>query len=364
METTAKNRLQALDLARGVSVFCVILVHTMWMYGTIETQEGWLGDIIHFVGKGTGMFLIAMGVSFVLSRKQSLKLSVKRAVLLLLVGYGMNFLKFVFPILMGFMPEEFIAAYGWEAPLDFSQYRYLILTGDILQLAGYALFFMGLVNHFVKNKYMILVIALLIIASSGFLRGTHLGIGGVDYFLDVLWSADWNVYFPMFPWFSFILVGMFFGKWYLEKGRNEKVMFGKMLPIGTVLLVVGGAICWYDFDYHFGDFFHLGPGGAIYLIGFNLLLFRLSQFVSSMFKYNSFFAILIYLSKRVTSIYVIQWVIICWGMAFLGYQRYDVIGVLFLIPITVAVTLGIQYVLDLSLKPKEPKLPARKTSLS
>ena len=140
------KRVLAIDLARGASVPFVVVIHTLWMYGTVETQENtWLGQVIHFIGKGTPMFLLAMGFSFCLSRKQDVQAIIKRGLELLAIGYGMNLFKFIVPYFLGLLPTNFIAAYGWKAPLDFGQLLYLLQTGDILQLAGISVLFMVLV---------------------------------------------------------------------------------------------------------------------------------------------------------------------------------------------------------------------------
>lgn len=351
------NRILAIDLARGVSVLMVIIVHTLWIYGDIATQsETWLGEIIHFIGKGTPMFLIAMGVSFTLSRNQSIRLSIKRAIYILGVGYLMNFLKFLLPIFIGTVPSNFIEAYGWTTPVSLDNMMYLLGTGDILQLAGVSLLFMGLINHFVKNKYIILAIALFVVSVTKEIHGFRLGIVGVDYFLDLLWGAEWNVYFAVFPWFSFILIGIFFGRWYKEQNRSTNYMFNRMLIAGIVLMFVGGGLCYYNFEYHFGDYFHLGPGGSIYLAGFNLILMWLSNLLVTRIKENRVFEFYYYCSKRVTTLYFIQWVLICWGMGALGYQQFDVTGVLILIPFFILLTLAVhRFVLDpLFAKAKTP----------
>ena len=108
------------------------------------------------------------------------------------------------------------------------------------------------------------------------IQGFRLGIAGIDYVLDLLWGNSWNVYFAVFPWFSFILLGMFFGKWYKEKNKSNNYLFNSMLISGIVLAVTGGILCYYNFEYHFGDYFHLGPGGVVYLAGFNLILMWLA----------------------------------------------------------------------------------------
>lgn len=309
------NRILAVDLARGIAVLMVILVHTLWIYGDPITQsETWLGKTIHFIGKGTPMFLIAMGVSFTLSRNQSIVLSMKRAIYILAVGYLMNFLKFVLPVLVGTMPDNFIEAYGWTAPATLDNMIYMFSTGDILQLAGVSLLFMGVINHFSKNKYVPLFFALFMVVLTKEVHGFQVEITGVSYLLNLLWGADWNVYFAVFPWFSFILIGMFFGMWYKEQNKSNNYLFSRMLISGIVLMVVGGGLCYYNFEYHFGDYFHLGPGGVLYLAGFNLVCLWLMHLLVTRVRENAVFNFFYYCSKRVTTIYVIQWVLICWGM--------------------------------------------------
>ncbi|OEJ98577.1 hypothetical protein A8C32_05075 [Flavivirga aquatica] len=357
MSSINSKRILAIDFARGVSVLMVIIVHTLWIYGDITTQsKTWLGSTIHFIGKGTPMFLIAMGVSFILSRNQSIKLSIKRAFYILGIGYFMNFLKFVFPVLIGIVPDNFIEAYGWTKPVTLNNMIYMLGTGDILQLAGFSLLFMGFINKLSKNKYVPLIIALCIVLITKEVHGFQLGITGVDYLTDILWGSGWHVYFAVFPWFSFILIGMFFGMWYKERSRSENYLFNRMLIAGIGLMLIGGGLCYSNFEYHFGDYFHLGPGGALYLAGFNLVLMRFAYFLVTRVKENNIFKFFYYCSKRVTTIYVIQWVIICWGMGVLGYQEFGVIGVLLLIPFYILLTIGIQkFVLDRMLFPKRTK---------
>ncbi|KZS42898.1 hypothetical protein AWE51_16155 [Aquimarina aggregata] len=358
------NRILAIDLARGISVLMVVIVHTLWIYGDIHTQsETWLGSIIHLIGKGTPMFLIAMGVSFTLSRNQSIILSIKRALYILGIGYFMNFMKFILPVLVDTVPDNFIAAYGWTKPVTLDNMLYMLGTGDILQLAGVSLLFMGIINRFSKNKFVPVLLALIIAVFSKEIHGFRLGIKGVDYILDLLWGAEWNVYFALFPWFSFILIGMFFGMWYKEQNKSNRYLFNRMGIAGIVLMLLGGGLCIYNFTYHFGDYFHLGPGGTIYLAGFNLTLLWLTNLLVTRIKKNKVFEFFYYCSKRVTTIYVIQWIIICWGMGFLGYQQFGVTGVLVLIPISILVTLGIQkIVLDSWLMSKGSKRQSIKNS--
>ena len=114
------TRLKTIDLARGASVFIMILVHTLWMYSSTTLQsESLFGAVIHILGKGTASFLVAMGLSMALSRRQTPMLLIKRGIQLLLLAYLMNVAKFWLPIeVFNTMPEAFINAYGWQSPLS------------------------------------------------------------------------------------------------------------------------------------------------------------------------------------------------------------------------------------------------------
>ncbi|TQV84722.1 DUF1624 domain-containing protein [Exilibacterium tricleocarpae] len=352
------DRILAVDLARGLSVVLMVTVHTLWMYADVETQtESLLGTAVHMIGKGTPVFLVAMGISFMLSRDQSVAGAVRRGIGVLALGYAMNTLKFLVPIsVFGTMPPEFAAAYGWDFPLTSGQLLYLVLTGDILQLAGLSLIVLAVVRHYVKNKYGLLAGAVVVMFSARLAGAVENDNAVLDYVLRLFWSESYQVYFPVFPWLAFILLGMFLGAWFGEQRRRYGHVFGGMLPLGAGFAVLGGALCLWNADYHFGNFFHLGPGGALYLAGLNLMglwaIHRLAEAVGP----NRLFDCLCYCSKRVTSLYVIQWVLICWGMGWLGYQQLQAAGVLALMPVMLVLTLLVQSL-------REHKLVIRKTGI-
>ena len=149
METKTGERVLSIDLAKGISSFLIPMAHVVLIYGTAYAQEeSWLGLTVHFFGKWAGVFLIAMGFSYTLSSNQTIGSSIKRGIRLLMIGYFMNFLKFIVPALLGMLPDSFIHAYGWELPLSVNNLFYMVFTGDILQLAGASLLLMGVINKY------------------------------------------------------------------------------------------------------------------------------------------------------------------------------------------------------------------------
>lgn len=349
LQDSRPPRLAAVDFGRGLAVFCLVFIHTLWMYASVEVQaETWLGTIIHFIGKGTAAFLICMGISMMLSTRQTFANTVWRAFMVLGLAYLMNFLKFIVPIeVFGTMPEAFIEAYGWHSPLNGKQLWYLFLTGDILQMAGVALLFLAIIRKFVTNKYGVLVLAVGILAVSRETSGLRFGLGD-DYLAELLFGGNYHVYFPVVPWMSYILFGMFIGMQINENRNEADAVFEKLLIPGVVTLVIGGGLCFYDFEYHFGNFFHVGPGGVIYMLGINLvLLWLIHKFLQLGFQ-GPIMNCLHYLSSRVTSVYIVQWVLVCWGMGIIGYQTLSLWQTVAIMPVMLALTLLVQWGLDAS----------------
>lgn len=354
--SSSSTRLVEIDIGRGLAVFVLAIIHTLWMYADTETQShSILGHVVHFIGKGTPAFLICMGISMVFSRKQDFRSIALRGVFILALAYGMNFLKFIVPIsVFHTMPESFIEAYGWSSPLNGKQLTYLVLTGDILQMAGVALILMAVANALLKNKYAILAAAILIAAVSREVAGLRFGIPNTDYLAKLFFSGDYHVYFPVVPWMSFILFGMFIGKLLQEKHDTKAILARIWLP-GVICLLLGGIACYINFDYHFGNFFNLGPGGVVYLLGINLLLlWAIHKFVN-MGVQSRAHEFLHYLSQRVTSVYIIQWVLVCWGMGIIGFRTLNAWQTAGMMVVMLLLTFAVQRLVD---KLRERKLNA------
>lgn len=344
--TPAKSRVFIIDLARGLAVFFMICVHTLWMLGShqLQTETGF-GHWVHLMGQGASAFLITMGFSFMVTPDRRLSRAFERGVFILLVAYLMNALKFLVPIyVFGTMPEAFIAAYGWQSPISPGQAAYLLGTGDILQMAGVSLFLIGLARRFVPNKYGILALMLASVGVSALVRGTRVGHPAPDYVLDVLWGTQWNVYFPVFPWIAHILAGMFLGSVYLEHDRDERVLMRAVGGLGLVLLVAGWTVSRNDWAYHFNDFFHTGPGGTLYLIGRALCVFYVAARLLALRPLPAWFrAGVNHLSAHVTTLYVVQWTLICWAMGIVGYQTLGLAQTVALMPVMIVATLIADY---------------------
>ena len=343
-------RILVLDLGRGWAVLGLAIVHTLWMFSDPSTQmDSSLGKIIHLLNKGAAAFLVWMGMSLMLSRTQSFMGDIVRGIFILALAYMMNVLKFIVPIeVFGTMPEAFIEAYGWQSPLNTDQLMYLASTGDILQLAGISLLMIAFIRQFVPSKWGVLAIAFFILSISREVAGYQPGIAGLDYLADLFFAVNYHIYFPVVPWFSFILFGMFLGMLLKEYDYDHNRLFKNTLWMGFITMAMGGGLCAYNYEYHFGNYFHHGPGGTIFLLGVNFVFIWLAYILVEKVvnKEGKAVQLLTWCSQRITSIYIIQWVVICWSMGVVGFHTLNVTETLAMMPIMLGLTLLVQLIKD------------------
>ncbi|MBU2996784.1 DUF1624 domain-containing protein [Cellulophaga baltica] len=358
----SQNRIRAVDFVRGFSVLMMIPVHVMMLFASAETWEHTLtGKFVQLLERGSPIFLIVMGISFAFSRNATKSGILKKALLIIGLGYVLNFLRFIAPLLfLGGFPEAFVEASGLELSNPSRMLNYF-LKGDMFQLVGISLLLVSLIFNFLKrNKYVVLLLSLIIMWLSKVVSGIQLGIPSVDYILNLIWGNNFDVYFPLFPWMSFILMGLFLGLSYLENKEDaNKSLFMPMSYIGTVFLVIGKLLCNYNYEYHFGDYYHLGPGGTMGLMGVLLIIFWLYYHIERLLPVNNYVSkLFFYCSKQVTPFYMFQWVLIYWLLAFTNFSVYNQPMVL---TIMLAINLGVFLLLYLfnktnTLRKSKPKL--------
>ena len=88
-------RLIIIDLGKGIGALALILVHTMWMFSDPGTQtDSAMGQTLHLFNQGVAAFLVWMGMALMMSRTQSFRSDLFRGVMILVLAYMLNFLKF------------------------------------------------------------------------------------------------------------------------------------------------------------------------------------------------------------------------------------------------------------------------------
>jgi hypothetical protein len=152
------KRIIAMDLARGLAVFFMILVHVEITFSTAEVDKSVFGQIIEFLGgpPAAPVFMAMMGVSFCLSRNRDLKSGVMRGLKIFLLGYVLNILRGVLPIMLAdaFAPGKYA-----QIPPEVANLADAFWEIDILQFAGLALIAMAILRELKAGPRTLLALA-------------------------------------------------------------------------------------------------------------------------------------------------------------------------------------------------------------
>jgi hypothetical protein len=264
-----------------------------------------------------------------------LKPRLLRGFKIFLSGYVLNILRGVIPFTLSNQLQMDVAK---TLPLEkLNEYTVLTIV-DILQFAGIALMIMALILEFKINKYAILFSAFLISMLSPFLWGLTLNIPVMDQILELFWGdkpiecsfITNKIAFPVFPWLSFPLLGMFLGNT-MKNSKDQSMTFKYFGLIGILVLLIGGVISYSNMDYHFNDYYHSRQGGMLFMCGFVVFWLYINKLILDNAPMNKLFELLFKWSNGVTNIYFAQWIIIIWSIAIFDINRSSLATVFMLI---------------------------------
>lgn len=243
----------------------------------------------------------------------------KRALVLLVLAYVLNFFKFIVPLAAGGIPPQLLEDFG--IPAGQAGAWQLLLLGDILQLAAISLVVLALVQRLPYYHYWAIVLAAVVLLVSPFLWNIQSPQPVVNYLFDLLWGYNARVYFPVFPWLVYPLVGMAAGHYLLTASG----FFVKARNAGIIMMAGGWAISAIDPARHWGDFYRTAQGGTLYHAGFVLFWLYICHLAVRFIPPNRFFTLLTMLSRNITRIYMVQWILVFWLIALIGYRQLGIV---------------------------------------
>lgn len=336
-------RIKEMDIARGFTVLIMPGVHVVLMYGNTTAQASWLGKLFGFLAEGPGapLFMLLMGMSFSFSKRNTVALTLKRAGRLLVAAYVLNFLKFTVLQMLHVLPEGFIKEYGisngtkgiWE----------LLLTGDILQFAAIALVLLALINT-TKWRYAVALTCVVF----------FIGISPVstrmqpNYLLDLFTGEHGLVFFPVFPWLVYPLTG--YSIMYLVRKQKG---FLYCFYTGAALLCTSIVLSQINHTSLSANFYRSAPAATIYHMGIVLLWFWLCHIAVRLIEPSMLCKLFYWLSKNILSIYIIQWVVVCWLLPVAGYQLNDIVHTILWIVLVTGSSFLIMYIYEQLMTKKE-----------
>ena len=327
-------RIAEIDIARGFTVLIMPAVHVLLLNSSLATQASLLGKSLAFLAEGPGaqLFMLLMGMSFTFSKSKGLLHASKKALVLLSAGYCLNFLKFDVPMLLGFMPDAFLNDLNLRNNSD-GKFQ-LFALGDILQLAAISYTIIAVLYRLHKYYLWSALLAIVIIfLSPVFIKNIHSNTF-IKYTSDLLFANSIYVFFPVFPWLAYSLAGLSLG-YYIQKERS---FFTCCRNIGLLLMITGKLSCLLYPTSSCDNFYKPCAGATFYHLGFVLLWLYLIHIVITINRSNSFFKLLFWLSRNITTIYLLQWICIFWMIDIAGYHDLDVFAsFIYMILITIIV---------------------------
>lgn len=292
-----KSRQRTADLLKGLAVIFMIQVHLMELFALQQIFDGALGKASLFLGgpPAAPVFMAVMGF-YLAQSKKGLVSSLKRGLKLILWGFALN---------IGLNLNLFYHIY--EGSINLSPLEY-IFGVDILFLAGLSLIIIAFLKHIFSDKILVYVIVLIITILIPEFINPPAYEGVSKYFGAYLYSDHWWSYFPLIPWFAYVLIGYIFN---LEK-ENISLHYEKnklKVIFGTFTLFILGLVYKMDVSANLEQYYHHGVFYFFFVLIFIILWASIAHEITIRFN-NKFTAYIEWLGKNVTRAYVFQWLII------------------------------------------------------
>jgi uncharacterized membrane protein len=323
-------RIRAFDLARGLAIAFMVAVHVLGHYGDDASWTSPLGAAVIVLGGPTAapVFMFLMGASLAFSRRASAGGIARRGLWLLFLAYTLNVLRGALPASLGL-----VTGYVTEADIWPYTVPTLLTLVDIHQMAGLALLVIaglvalatatrGVVGAAGVDLRPVLVgLAIVVGLASPVLWGVATGNGALDLAAALLWGTDWNVFFPLFPWLAYPLLGFAYGRTLVTRPDRRRFV-RRMGLVGVAVMAVGAAVIVAGYGaIGVEDYWRQRPGILLAIVGLVLAWLALADVVVSRVRPNAVFDRLYAWSARVTPMYCIHWILIGWGVGLLGHRE-------------------------------------------
>lgn len=316
------SRVLSFDLARGFTVLFIPAIHTAMLYSKTETYNSTIMLYLRFIAEGPGgqLLMCLMGIAVTFKPIETLQRALKRSVVLFATGVGLNIAKFVIPYLAGVLPDGVLQELQVANTSKTEALWLLSSMGDILHFAAIANIFLWMVTRSKTGSIWAIALGLAATLLSTPTILNCIALNSTTYALALFTSHPPRIFFPLLPWLLYPMSGFIIGKSY-QKNAAQTMKLSAIL--GAIFTATGLLI-----DYTFPTsnpygFYQTAPIATLWHLGIVLCTLSFWHYQAEQVKHNPFFTLLQFSSKNITLIYLIQWVMICWVLPWVGYRRMD-----------------------------------------
>lgn len=306
-ENVNKGRQLELDLAKGFTIFLMVLCHSYMEFIPLDTVSYpyQVAVVLFELITGAPLFMVCMGIGLIYSRNSSPAECVKRGFSLLWLGYLLNFLSKGLPALVA------VKGLGYQGEVD---WYYAFFDVDIMQFAGMAFFVFAFLKKFHIKEEVFFGISILCSGLGLLLQHVSSGNMFLDSFLGLIWGTCPVSEFALVNWLIFPAYGMLFGK-VLIRCQNKDKAYKRVLavtgPITIIMYACNIILPEFTLYTSNGEFYWMGPiDAAMFLIAGSCFI-ALCHFLCKIIP-TAIREYLKGLSNRINTVYCCHWIIIGW----------------------------------------------------
>lgn len=332
------ERRTELDIAKGTAVLTMICVHVVEVFSNELVSESAFGIAWENIATfpAAPLFMLAMGIGLVYSRRQTAAYAFKRGAMLLLGAYVLNALRGFIPVSLGLAIGRFTEESLWYEPIM------SLLEVDILAFAGLSLILVGVLRALRLHWAAYPVVGVAIGSIHYLVHDITTGNPVADSLLSLFWSAGENCYFPFVSWVLFPLAGVAFGT-LLRRSKDTRRFYLWSIVIGAVAFLGSAWIADFEFGRYFFDhptdydYYHLDLVGQVYMLGLTMiwlaLIYLIREALPAVVTNR-----LQFWSKSLTTIYFVHWVLLGWLWLPLGINELGFWPTVLMMPIMLIIS--------------------------
>jgi uncharacterized membrane protein len=330
-----RDSVRAFDLASGLAVFFMILVHVLWHWGAPSTWTTPIGEAISYAAGPTAapVFAFLMGASLGAAPRGSFRSMAARGLWLVFLGYVLNFLRGVIPASLGLasgvVTAEQVAPYTlW----------WLGTTIDLHHMIGFSLVAIAALRTRVEPGWIWLAFAGVLVVVAPWLRTVTADSPLLDAPMTPFIGSAPNVYYAIVPWLAYPLAGAVFGG-VIARSGDRAVVFRRGGRIGLGFIAVGLlliALQQPGFDVY--TYWRQPLSFAVAIFGIILVWLALCDLATRRPWIEGRLGIVYGWSDRVIAMYFTHWIIVGWGVGLVGFRVLDLGQVLVAMAAAVVLT--------------------------
>jgi uncharacterized membrane protein len=312
-----RERVRAFDLAAGLAVLFMILVHVLWHWGAPETWTTPVGEAISYAAgpTATPVFLFLMGASLGAARSPGAGTLAARGLWLFALGYVLNLARGVIPWLLG-------TATGVITADQVAPYTpwWLGTTVDLHHVVGLSLIVIAVLRTRAQPGWRWVALGAMLVLVAPGLRAVTFGNPVLDAPLTPFLGSAPNVYYAVVPWLAYPLVGAVFGS-LMARSADRAALFRRATVVGMALVLIGGALIAVQrpsFDVY--TYWRQPASFSVAITGIILVWLAACDLVTNRLRFSRSVGLLLSWSDRVIAIYFTHWIIVGWGVGLVGFR--------------------------------------------